>query len=92
LEITLDREIIDAVFEGTDDEFIVMVDGNEPSFSEINTTSQSRTLKIYLPLGSEEIEIIGSKIGQQSGETAVEDTKCGPGTIPNEAGTSCVLG
>ena len=40
--------------------FIVLADGDEPIFSETNTSSQSRTLSIELPAGTEEIEIIGS--------------------------------
>ena len=63
LEITLDRNFFDSVYQGEDDDFIVLVDGDEPEYSEINTTDQSRTLSISLPSGTEEIEIIGSQFG-----------------------------
>jgi len=60
LEITFPREYFDSVFDGIDDEFIVLADGNLPNFTETQTNSQSRTLRIDLPLGTEEVEIIGS--------------------------------
>ncbi len=63
LEITLDRNFFDSVYQGEDDDFIVLVDGDEPEYSETNTTDQSRTLSISLPFGTEEIEIIGSQFG-----------------------------
>ncbi|MBS3926167.1 MAG: hypothetical protein KGZ34_05700 [Nitrosarchaeum sp.] len=63
LEITLDRNFFDSVYQGEDDDFIVLVDGDEPEFSETNTSDQSRTLSITLPSGTEEIEIIGSQFG-----------------------------
>lgn len=63
LEITFDRTFFDSVYQGTDEPFIVLADGDEPTFSEIETTAQSRTLSIQLPAGSEEVEIIGSVFG-----------------------------
>jgi len=64
LEITFERSFFDSVFEGDDDDFIVLADGDEPTYSEIETTAQSRTLSIELPAGTEEVEIIGSQFGQ----------------------------
>jgi len=64
LDITLDRSFFDSTYQGLDDDFILLADGDEPIFSEINTSSQSRTLSIELPAGTEEIEIIGSVFGQ----------------------------
>lgn len=72
LDITLDRNFFDSVYQGEDDAFIVLVDGDEPEYSETNTTDQSRTLSITLPFGTEEIEIIGSQFGS-SGDTPVEE-------------------
>ncbi len=60
LEITLDRNFYDATFEGFDEEFFVLVDQDEGVSTEIETNSQSRTLRIELPSGTEEIEIIGN--------------------------------
>ncbi len=73
LDITLDRSLLDSTFQGLDDDFILLADGDEPVFSEI-ITSQSRTLSIELPAGTEEIEIIGSVFGQTVDATPVEDT------------------
>ena len=64
LEITLDRSFFDSTYQGLDDDFILLADGDEPNFSETNTSPQSRTLSIELPAGTEEIEIIGSVFGQ----------------------------
>src|SRR3990167_1177432 len=63
LEITFERSFFDSMFQGADDDFIVLADGDEPTYSEIETTPQSRTLSIELPAGTEEVEIIGSQFG-----------------------------
>ena len=63
LEITFDRSFFDSQYQGIDDNFIVLADGIEPAFSEIETTTSSRTLQIQLPSGTEEVEIIGSAFG-----------------------------
>ena len=60
LEITLERNFIDSQFDGFDDPYIVLADGDEPDTEEIATTTQSRTLRIELPAGTEEVEIIGT--------------------------------
>ena len=73
LDITLDRSFFDSTFEGLDDDFIVLADGDEPIFSETNTSSQSRTLNIELPVGTEEIEIIGSVFGDSNSSKAEAD-------------------
>ncbi|MBI5860036.1 MAG: hypothetical protein HZB73_05010 [Nitrosarchaeum sp.] len=71
LEITLERNFFDAMFNGTDDDFIVLADGDEPKFSETKTT-QSRTLSITLPAGTQEVEIIGSQFGSSTSEPVTE--------------------
>jgi hypothetical protein len=71
LEITLDRNFFDSKYQGEDDDFIVLVDGDEPVYSETSTTDQSRSLSITLPSGTEEVEIIGSQFGS-SGDTEPE--------------------
>ncbi len=63
LNITFDREFFDSTFEGLDDDFIILADGDEPTFTETENTSQIRTLSIELPPGTEEVEIIGSVFG-----------------------------
>lgn len=78
LEITFERSFFDSMYQGDDDDFIVLADGDEPTYSEIETTPQSRTLSIELPTGTEEVEIIGSVFGssvtEPIEEPAVEDT------------------
>ena len=63
LGITLERSFLDSIYQGNDDNFIVLVDGDDLNFSEIKTTPQSRTLSITLPAGTEEVEIIGTQFG-----------------------------
>jgi len=60
LEITLDRNFFVATYQGDDDEFFVLADGDEPNSEEIGTTTQSRTLRIELPEGTEDVEILGT--------------------------------
>lgn len=72
LEITFERSFFDSIFQGDDDDFIVLTDGDEPKYSEIKTTSQSRTLSIELPAGTEEVEIIGSQFGLSISEPVEE--------------------
>ena len=72
LEITFERSFFDSVFQGDDDDFIVLADGDEPTYSEIETTTQSRTLSIELPTGTEEVEIIGSQFGSSVTEPVEE--------------------
>jgi len=62
LEITFDREFFDATFEGKDNEFFIIADGDFTDFNEIGSTSISRTLNFELPVGTEEVEIFGTKI------------------------------
>ena len=63
LDITFDRSFFDALYEEdgdiVDDIFIILADGDESTFTETETTAQSRTLSINLPSGTQEVEIIG---------------------------------
>jgi len=75
LDITFDRSFFDSIYNEADDDFIILVDGDEPTFTETQTNSQSRTLSIELPAGSEEVEIIGSSFNNSvTEETPVEET------------------
>ena len=60
LNITFDRFSFDSVFEGLDEEFFILVDGDFATYLETETTAQSRTLSIEVPSGTEEVEIIGT--------------------------------
>ncbi|WP_246282032.1 hypothetical protein [Nitrosopumilus ureiphilus] len=64
LDITFERSFFDSTFDGLDEDFFVLVDQDEGTFTETETTTQSRTLSIDLPTGTEEIEIIGSSFGE----------------------------
>jgi predicted secreted protein with PEFG-CTERM motif len=69
LTITLPRELIDAKIGDSDDDFFVLVDGEEVDFDE-TTTSTDRTLVISFPAGAEEIEIIGTHVVPEFGAIA----------------------
>jgi len=60
LSITIPRDAFDSKFQGVDDDFIILANGDEPESNEIETTSTYRTLEIHLPTDTTEIEIIGS--------------------------------
>ena len=70
--ITLDlpRSIIDAKMGGTDDQFFVLVNGEEANFDE-TPSSSTRSLSIMFPAGTEEIEIIGTFVVPEFGTIAV---------------------
>ena len=98
LDITFDRSFFDSIYNEADDDFIILIDGDEPTFTETQTNSISRTLSIELPAGSEEVEIIGSSFNNSvAEETPVEETpveetprtQCGPGTVLKDG--ACVL-
>jgi predicted secreted protein with PEFG-CTERM motif len=59
LTIILPRALIDAKFNGDDDDFFVLVDAEEVDFDETKTSTE-RTLVIPFFDGTEEIEIIGT--------------------------------
>lgn len=69
LTITLPRALIDAKINGQDDNFFVLIDGEEVDFDETTTTTD-RTLTIAFPDGAEEIEIIGSFVVPEFGTIA----------------------
>ncbi len=71
LTLTIPRSVLDAVFEnGDDDDFFVLVDGEEVDFDE-STSSTDRTLTIEFSAGSEEIEIIGTFVIPEFGTIAM---------------------
>ena len=74
LEIVLNRDFYDSKFEGLDEEFFVLVDGEEGVFTD-DATSESRTLRIELPFGTQDIEIIGNNFfGPSLDEETPEET------------------
>ncbi len=69
LTITLPRGLIDATINDKDDEFFVLIDGEEVDFEE-EKSSEDRTLTIEFDDGAEEIEIIGTWIIPEFGAIA----------------------
>ena len=74
LNVTFDRNFFDSIYDGVDDRFFILSDGLETISREIVTTSESRTLSIDVPLGTEELEIIGSEFGFSKVNTPVIET------------------
>ena len=69
ITLTIPRSVLDASINGGDDEFFVLVDGEEVDFEE-NTTSVDRTLTIGFLAGTEQIEIIGTFVIPEFGTIA----------------------
>jgi len=69
ITLTIPRSVLDATINGEDDDFFVLVDGEEVDFDE-TTTSTDRTLTIEFPAGAEEIEIIGTFVIPEFGTIA----------------------
>ena len=70
LTLTIPRSVLDATINnGEDDDFFVLIDGEEVDFDE-TTTSTERTLTIAFPAGAEEIEIIGTYVVPEFGTIA----------------------
>ena len=69
ITLTIPRSVLDATINGEDDDFFVLVDGEEVDFDE-TTTSTDRTLTIAFPVGAEEIEIIGTFVVPEFGTIA----------------------
>jgi len=69
LTLTIPRSVLDAIINGEDDDFFVLIDGEEVDFDE-TTTSTDRTLTIAFPAGAEEIEIIGTFVIPEFGTIA----------------------
>ena len=69
LTLTIPRSVLDATINGEDDDFFVLIDGEEVDFDE-TTTSTDRILTIAFPAGAEEIEIIGTFVIPEFGTIA----------------------
>ena len=69
ITLTIPRSVLDASINEGDDEFFVLVDGEEVDFEEI-TTFMDRTLTIDFLAGTEQIEIIGTVVIPEFGTIA----------------------
>ena len=63
--ITFQRDFFDAKLGYSDDDFFILSDGDEIEFEEVKT-DESRTLSFSLSAGTEEIEIIGTILANNS--------------------------
>ena len=73
LSITLDRNFFDSVYQGDDEDFFVLADGVDISFDE-EKTSVTRILTMELPLGTQDVEIIGSVFNKSPEEQPPTET------------------
>ena len=69
ITLTIPRSVLDATINSEDDQFFVLVDGEEVDFEEIMTSTE-RTLTINFLAGTEEIEIIGTFVIPEFGTIA----------------------
>lgn len=67
LTISMPRSLIDAKSGNADDQFIVLTDGADTDFNEIQTNSTDRTISVEFPAGTEQIEIIGTQVVPEFG-------------------------
>ena len=65
VSITFERDFFDAKIGYSDDDFFILSDGDEIEFAEVKT-DESRTLSFSLSAGTEEIEIIGTILANNS--------------------------
>ncbi|MBT6807051.1 MAG: hypothetical protein HOA48_01740, partial [Nitrosopumilus sp.] len=73
LNVELERSFFDSIYDDTDDLFFILADGDEAISEEIQSTSQSRSLTITVPSGTEDLEIIGSAFNNSVEEPIVEE-------------------
>ena len=69
LTLTVPRSVLDATNNGEDEDFFVLIDGEEVSFDEI-ISSTDRKITIAFPAGAETIEIIGTYVIPEFGTIA----------------------
>jgi len=70
--LDLPRESIDAKKnDSTDDSFIILIDGVEVPYKEINTDADSRTITIEFEQGDSDIEVIGTFVVPEFGSIAM---------------------
>ena len=65
ISITFDRAVFDAKIAGEDDEFFIIADGEEIKFAE-EKDDDTRTLSFSIPQGTEEFEIFGTILFDES--------------------------
>ena len=71
LDVTFERSFFDSIYDNVDDAFFILADGDEV-VSEESKNNINRNLKIEVPLGTEELEIIGSIFNNNELESIIE--------------------
>jgi len=61
ITITFEREFFDSLYYDNDDEFVIIADGDNVYYNEINTSSESRTIQFKLNSDIEAVEIFGTQ-------------------------------
>jgi len=93
LGFVFDRTFFDSIFDGVDDGFFILADGDEANFTEI-ITAQYRSLSIELPSGTEDVEIIGTVFGNSvlfEDPVIEESTDISPENVSTQCGTGTIL-
>ncbi len=60
ISLAIPRDVLDSQSDDGDSDFIVLVDGEEADFDEVDSDDATRTLDITFPEGATQIEIIGT--------------------------------
>ena len=71
LDVTFERSFFDSIYDDVDDAFFILADGDEV-VSEESKNNINRNLRIEVPLGTEELEIIGSIFNNNELESVIE--------------------
>ena len=71
LDVTFERSFFDSIYDDVDDAFFILADGDEV-VSEESKNNINRNLRIEVPLGTEELEIIGSIFNNDELESVTE--------------------
>ncbi len=71
LDVTFERSFFDSIYDDVDDAFFILADGDEV-VSEESKNNINRNLRIEVPLGTEELEIIGSIFNDNELESFIE--------------------
>jgi len=61
ITITFEREFFDSLYYDNDDEFVIIADGDNVYYNEINTSSESRTIQFKLNSDIDAVEIFGTQ-------------------------------
>lgn len=90
LELSIPRELLDSKEGGNDTNFFIIADGEDVTFTEVESTDTARTLFMELSPGTTELEIFGTQLAGTTIEDEVvleeseEPVEVTPEEIPQE--------